>query len=140
MKKDQEAILSPFLDLQAKEWYGIAAPDLRKRGWKMVCLDAETGAEKRRLSRTDWEVFPETQILDADRDGRMAVRLIGGKAKTELWLVDGKRMEVLRTLEMAGSTAFGIHGGNSCVSQDGYWAALWPGKMRAWRAAERAAP
>ena len=141
MKKDQEAVFSANLDLRAREIYGILAPDLKKRGWVLACLDAETGAEKRRISRNDWDVFPETQIIESDAEGRLAVRILTGKEKPgELWLVDGKGMQGLRTLTMAGEAAFGIAGGKSCVSQDGYWAALAPGKLRICRKQEREAP
>ena len=96
--------------------------------------------EKRRLARTNWDVFPETRILDADDDGRLAVRILRGKDKGELWQVDGRRMEILRSLTMEGAFAFGEPGGKSCVSQDGYAAVLWPGKMCGWRKQERNTP
>ena len=138
MKKDQGAVFSACLDTGARELYGIVAPDLKKRGWTLACLDAETGTEKRRLSRSDWEVFPETQILGMDVEGRLAVRFLTGKGKPgELWLVDGKGMKGLQTLAMEGAAEFGIAGGKSCISQDGYEAVLWPGKMRFCRKQEQ---
>ena len=135
--KEQETIFSACFDLQNKEVYGIAAPDLKKRGWSLKCLDLETGAEKRRLNRTDWDVFPETQILEADAEGRLAIRILLGKEKPgEVWLVDGKRMKSLKELAMVGEAAFGIAGGKSCASQNGCWATIWPGKMRVCRKQE----
>jgi outer membrane protein assembly factor BamB len=137
MKKDQGALFSACLDAGAREIYGIVAPDLKKRGWTLACLDAETGAEKRRLLRSDWEVFPETQILGMDAAGRLAVRILTGKSKPgELWLVDGKGMKGLHALAVEGAAEFGIAGGKSCVCQDGYEAVLWPGKMRLCRRQE----
>ena len=79
-------------------------------------------------------------FVDANGDGRLAVRILRGKDKGELWQVDGRRMEILRSLTMEGAFAFGEPGGKSCVSQDGYAAVLWPGKMCGWRKQERNTP
>jgi hypothetical protein len=140
MKKGQEAIFSARLDAQAGELYGIGAPDMQKPEWTLRCLDAETGTEKRRMAGADWKVFPETQILEADGEGKLAVRILPGAGKGALWLVDGKKMETLKMLAIEGDSPFGEIGGKSCVSQNGYSAALCPGKLTANRKGEGKAP